>query len=40
MKRCEHPPMVLPHCRAVGGTLLGVDLDDSASLLDRMDGRD
>jgi hypothetical protein len=40
MKRAEHPAVVLPECRAGGGTLPGVDLNDSASLLDRMDGRD
>jgi hypothetical protein len=40
MKRAEHRPVTLPECRAGGGTLPGVDLDDSASLLDRMDGRD
>jgi hypothetical protein len=40
MKRPEHPPVALPECRAGGGTLPGVDLNDSASLLDRMDGRD
>jgi hypothetical protein len=40
MKRAEHQPVALPECRAGGGTLPGVDLEDSASLLDRMDGRD
>jgi hypothetical protein len=40
MKRAEHRPVALPECRAGGGTLPGVDLDDGASLLDRMDGRD
>ncbi len=29
----------LPVSRAGGGTLPGVDLNDSAALLDRMDGR-
>jgi len=29
----------LPVCRRDGGTLPGVDLDDSAALLDRMEGR-
>jgi hypothetical protein len=29
----------LPVCRAGGGTLPGVDLDDSASLLDVLEGR-
>jgi hypothetical protein len=40
MKRREHPPVTLPECRAGGGTLPGVDLNDSAALLDRMDGHD
>ena len=40
MKRPERRTIVLPECRAGGGTLAGVDLNDSASLLDRMDGRD
>lgn len=31
--------VTLPECRAGGGTLPGVDLDDSAALLDRMEGR-
>lgn len=39
MKRSEHPFVTLPECRAVGGTLPGVDLDDSAALLDRMEDR-
>jgi hypothetical protein len=38
-KRSELPLVSLPECRAGGGTLPGVDLDDSASLLDRMEGR-
>ncbi len=29
----------LPVCRAGGGVLPGVDLDDSADLIDRMEGR-
>lgn len=29
----------LPECHAGGGTLPGVDLNDSAALLDRMDER-
>jgi len=29
----------LPVCRRGGGTLPGVDLDDSAAVLDRMEGR-
>jgi hypothetical protein len=28
----------LPECRAGGGVQAGVDLNDSASVLDRMDG--
>ena len=40
MKRSERPSVVLPECRAGGGTLPGVDLNDSGSLLDRMDGQD
>jgi hypothetical protein len=32
--------VALPECRAGGGTLPGIDLNDSASLLDRLDGRD
>ncbi|MGH9641990.1 MAG: hypothetical protein ACRD3Q_06150 [Terriglobales bacterium] len=40
MKRPDHQPATLPECHAGGGALPGVDLDDSASLLDRLDGRD
>ena len=40
MKRPERGAVTLPECRAGGGTLPGVDLNDSASLLDRMDGGD
>jgi hypothetical protein len=40
MKQPERRSISLPECRAGGGTLPGVDLNDSASLLDRMDGRD
>jgi hypothetical protein len=40
MRRAEHRPVALPECRAGGGTLSGIDLDDSAALLDRMNGRD
>lgn len=39
MKRSDRPAVALPVCRAGGGTLAGVDLDDSASLLDRMERR-
>ena len=38
-KRAERLVVTLPECRAGGGTVPGVDLDDSASLLDRMEGR-
>jgi len=31
--------VVLPECRAGGGVLPGVDLDDSSALLDIMEGR-
>lgn len=37
--RLERPVARLPVCHAGGGTLPGVDLDDSASLLDRLDER-
>ena len=40
MKAASRPTVVLPECRAGGGTLAGIDLNDSASLLDRMDSRD
>ena len=40
LKRPERGSVVLPECRAGGGTLPGVDLNDSAALLDRMDHRD
>lgn len=33
------PRVNLPVSRAMGGTLPGVDLNDSAALLDKMDGR-
>lgn len=35
----ERASVRLPECRAGGGTQPGVDLDDSATLLDRMEGR-
>jgi len=31
--------VTLPECSAGGGTLPGVDLDDGAAILDRMEGR-
>jgi len=40
LKRPERRAISLPECRVGGGTLPGVDLNDSASLLDRMDGRE
>lgn len=39
LKRSDRPHVSLPECRAGGGVLPGVDLDDSSSLLDRMEGR-
>lgn len=39
MKRGERPTISLPVSRARGGTLPGIELDDSAALLDRMEGR-
>lgn len=40
MKPRGQRPVTLPECRAGGGTMPGVDLNDTSSLLDRMDGRD
>lgn len=40
LKRAERSAMKLPECRAGGGIRAGVDLNDSASLLDRLEGRD
>ena len=40
LKRSERAPVTLPECRAGGGTLPGIDLNTSTSLLDRMDDRD
>ncbi|HJR71368.1 MAG TPA: DUF2191 domain-containing protein [Gammaproteobacteria bacterium] len=39
LKRSKRVVVTLPECRAGGGVLPGVDLDDSASVLDRMDER-
>lgn len=39
LKHSGRAPVKLPECRAGGGVLPGVSLDDSAGLLDRMDGR-
>jgi hypothetical protein len=38
-KRASRRPVELPVCREGGGTLPGVDLDDSATLLDIGEGR-
>jgi hypothetical protein len=38
-ERPERLPVRLPECRAGGGTQPGVDLNDSAALLDRMEER-
>jgi len=35
----DRPRVTLPECRNGGGTLPGVDLDDSAALLDRLENR-
>ena len=41
LKPSRRRAVALPECRAGGGNLLpGIDLNDSASLLDRLDGRD
>lgn len=37
--RTARVEIVLPECTAGGGTLPGVDLDDTASLLDILEGR-
>lgn len=37
LKKPEQPLARLPECRAGGGVLAGVNLDDTASLLDRLD---
>jgi hypothetical protein len=39
LKRSARPVVTLPECKAGGGTLPGIDLDDSAALLDRMERR-
>jgi hypothetical protein len=36
-RRHRRPRVVLPVCRAGGGVLPGVDLDDSSALLDHME---
>jgi len=35
----RRPPVTLPVCQAGGGTCPGANLDDSAALLDLMEGR-
>jgi len=40
MLEAKRQRVSLPVCRAGGGTMPGVDLNDSAALLDRMEGRD
>jgi hypothetical protein len=40
LKRSERPRVQLPECRAGGGVLPGIDLDDSDALFDRLEGRD
>jgi hypothetical protein len=40
LKAPENERIALPECRMGGGTVAGVNLDDTASLLDRMDRRD
>ncbi len=40
LKRAERSAIKLPVCQAGGGIRAGVDLNDSASLLDRLEGRD
>jgi hypothetical protein len=40
LSRSERPRVQLPECRAGGGVLPGIELDDSARLLDRLEGRD
>ena len=39
LKRDARPLVRLPVSRSRGGPLPGIDLDDSAGLLDQMDGR-
>lgn len=38
LKRSERPVVKLPECRAGGGVQPGVNLEDSAAVLDRMEG--
>jgi hypothetical protein len=38
-RRASRPRVEIPVCREGGGTLPGVDLDDTATLLDIIEGR-
>ncbi len=40
LRRADRPRVELPECLAGGGVQPGIDLDDSAGLLDRLEGRD
>jgi hypothetical protein len=40
LKRSERSATKLPECRAGGGIRAGVELNNSAGLLDRLEGRD
>ena len=40
MKRSKRAIVTLPACGAGGGIRAGIDLNDSATLLDRLDDRD
>jgi hypothetical protein len=40
LKGAKRSAIKLPECRAGGGIRPGADLDDSAGLLDRLEGRD
>jgi hypothetical protein len=40
LKKSERPTTMLPVCRVGGGVRSGVDLNNSAGLLDRMEGHD
>lgn len=40
LRRSDRPRVSLPQCRAGGGVLPGIDLDDSTAVLDRLEDRD
>jgi hypothetical protein len=40
LRRSERAIVTLPECHAGGGITPGIDLNDSASLLDRLEDRD